>query len=107
MTIGEYIKEKMSLWSVELSDGYINIECSRVDLNPSETITRETKIDLFFYNVIPDIILIPSNISEGGYSIGRGDSVNVIKAYYNALCSKLGLPNLLNENTITDITAKW
>lgn len=107
MTIGEYIREKFSLWSVELSDGFLALECSRVNLVPSDTITSETNTDALFYNVIPDIILIPSSVSEGGYSIGRGDMVNVIESYYNALCQKLGKPNLLSKNTIKDITNKW
>lgn len=105
MTIGEYIREKFSLWSVELSDGFIDLELSRVGLNASDTISAETNTDSLFYNVIPDIISSPSSISEGGYSISFDR--NALLKYYSLVSKKLGKPDLLNENTITDITNRW
>lgn len=105
MTIGEYIKEKTSLWSVELSDGIIAAELARIELDPSVTITAETNLDKFFYNVIPDIILMPKSVSEGGYSISYDK--DAITSYYKILTSRLGLPNLLAKDTITDITNRW
>lgn len=105
MTIGEYIQEKFSLWSVEYSDGMVAAELARVNLNPSETITNEINLDNFFYNVIPDIINMPSSISEGGYSISY-DKATLLK-YYSMVARKLGKPDLLSENSITDITSKW
>jgi len=105
MTIGEYIKEKFSTWSVEYSDGMIGAELARLELLPSDVITGETNLDQFFYIVIPDIISMPSSISEGGYSITY-DKAALLK-FYSMLARKLGMPDLLNENTITDITAKW
>lgn len=104
MTIGEYIKEKTSLWSVELSDAYLTLELSKLELDASELISAETNLDKFFYNVIPDIILMPKSVSEGGYSISRGEGIEL---YYNMLCKKLGLPNLLAKDTIADITNRW
>ena len=105
MTIGEYIKEKFSLWSVELSDGLIALELSRLNLTSSVTISGETNLDLFFYNVIPDIISMPSSISEGGFSISYDK--NALLKYYSMISKKLGKPDLLSDNTITDITSKW
>ncbi|MFP3835350.1 DUF6706 family protein [Chryseobacterium sp. SIMBA_028] len=105
MTIGEYIQEKFSLWSVEYSDGMVAAELARVNLNPSETITNEINLDNFFYNVIPDLIPMPTSISEGGFSISYNKAT--LLKYYSMLARKLGKPDLLTENTITDITAKW
>lgn len=105
MTIGEYIKEKTSLWSVELSDGIIAAELARLELLPSDSLSAETNLDKFFYNVIPDIILLPKSISEGGFSISYDK--DAITAYYKILASRLGLPNLLAKDTITDITNRW
>lgn len=105
MTIGEYIKEKTSLWSVELSDEVITLELSRVELDSSVTISAETNLDKFFYNVLPDIILLPKSVSEGGFSISYDK--DAITAYYKILASRLGLPNLLAKDTITDITNRW
>lgn len=104
MTIGEYIQEKFSNWSVEYSDGMVAAELSRVNLNPSDTITN-VNLDIFFYNIFPDIISMPSSISEGGYSIAY-DKAALLK-YYSMLARKLGKPDLLTDNTITDITSKW
>lgn len=105
MTIGEYIKEKTSLWSVELSDEVITLELSRIELDSSVTISAETNLDKFFYNVIPDIILLPKSVSEGGFSISYDK--DAITAYYKILASRLGLQNLLAKDTITDITNRW
>lgn len=105
MTIGEYIKEKTSLWSVELSDAYLTLELSKLEFSASDTITGETNLDQFFYNVIPDIILLPKSVSEGGFSISYDK--DAITAYYKILAARLGLPNLLAKDTITDITNRW
>jgi len=105
MTIGDYIREKLSIWSVEFSDELIDLELLRVDIDSSDTITAEINLDNFFYNVIPDIILIPSNISEGGFSIGRNK--DAIETFYDLVCQRTGKPNMLNKNTIKDITSKW
>ena len=105
MTIGEYIQEKFSLWSVELSEALINIEVARIGLSSFETMSETTNLDAFFYNVIPDIINMPSSISEGGYSVTY-DKDALLK-YYSMVARKLGEPDLFSENTITDITARW
>lgn len=105
MTIGDYIKEKLSTWSVEFSDELIALELSRLNLVASDTITGETNLDKFFYIIIPDLISMPSNISEGGFTIGY-DKAALLK-YYSMLARKLGLPDLISENTITDITSRW
>jgi len=105
MTIGDYIQEKLSLWSVDLSDELIALELKRVGLNSSDDIAGEINFDNFFYNVIPDFILIPSSISEGGFSVGRNK--DAIEAYYASICQRTGKSNLLVKNTIIDITSKW
>ncbi|AZA49758.1 hypothetical protein EG346_16915 [Chryseobacterium carnipullorum] len=105
MTIGEYIQEKFSNWSVEYSDGMVAAELARVNLDPSDTITNDINLDTFFYNIFPDIILLPKSVSEGGFSISYDK--DAITAYYKILASRLGLPNLLAKDTITDITHKW
>lgn len=105
MTIGEYIKEKFSNWSVSYSDALIDVELARLDMSASDTITSEINTDKFFYNVIPDLLLIPKSVSEGGYSIAYDKEA--MMAFYNMLSKRLGLPNHLSANTITDITNRW
>lgn len=105
MTIGDYIKEKFSNWSVSYSDAMIEVELARLGLSASDSITSEINTDKFFYNVIPDLLLIPKSVSEGGYSISYDKEAMTI--FYKVLAKRLALPNNLSANTITDITNRW
>lgn len=105
MTVGEYIKEQLSAWSVSFSDAFVEIELARLGMSASETITGESNTDLFFYNVIPTILSTPKSVSEGGYSISYDKEAMTI--FYKVLSKRLGLPNNLSANTITDITNRW
>lgn len=108
MTNGEYIKEKLSMWSVSYSDAMIELELARTGVVACDTITGESNFDLFFYNVIPGLLSAPSSISEGGYSVSfSAEDKKAISAYYSLMAKQLGKPNLLSENTITDITNRW
>ena len=106
MTIGEYIKEKLEQFGIEYSNNMLAAEMSKVELTDiGFSKEHAKKVDLLFYNIIPDILLMPANISEGGYSISYNKEAVI--SYYNLLCRKLNRPNLLKRNTITDITQKW
>lgn len=105
MKIGDYIKEKLSTWSVSLSDAMIDVELSRLGLSASDTITSEVNTDKFFYNIIPELLLSPKSVSEGGYSISYDKDAMV--AFYRMLTKRLGLSDSLSTNTITDITNRW
>lgn len=105
MTIGDYIKEKLSIWSVEYSSEMIELELSKLNLSSLETITGETNLDLFFYNVIPDILSQPDSVSEGGYSVSYNK--NSLVAYYRDLAVRLGKPDFISKRTIRDASNKW
>ena len=105
MTVGNYIKAKFNLWSVELSDDFIALELARVNIDSASEMDSATNVDEFFYNVIPDLILMPSNVSEGGFSLSYDK--NAMSNYYSMLCKKLGKENMMATNTIKDITSKW
>ena len=105
MIIGDYIKNKLSIWSVDISAEMIDAELERLQLSSSETMTAETNIDRFFYNVIPDILLMPKSVSEGGYSVSYDASA--MKAYYSMIAKRLGLPDQFGGNQIIDITNRW
>ena len=109
MNIGDYIKEKLATWSVDLSADRIDAELERVGLSSSDVVGRETNLDLFFYNVIPDIMMQPSSISEGGYSVSFDPKMYHLWNWTNNfLCGKLGKPNILEQNnSIKDITSRW
>ncbi|WP_018675728.1 DUF6706 family protein [Riemerella columbina] len=107
MTIGEYIQEKLSLWSVSYSDALIGAELSKLNLQATEEYVSNNaeKVDLFFYNVLPEMLLMPNSVSEGGYSISYDKKA--MESYYNLLSKRLDLPNLLPQPTITDISNQW
>lgn len=107
MTIGEYIVEKLSLWSVIYSDALIEAELSKLNLIATEEYASNNaeKVDLFFYNILPEMLLMPENVREGGYSISYDKKT--MESYYSLLSQRLGMPNLLPKPTITDISNEW
>jgi hypothetical protein len=105
MEIGNYIKSKLSLWSVDLSDDLIVNELLRVGYNLCDEITENTNLDLFFFNIIPEILIMPKSVSEGGFSITYDK--DALLAYYSILAKKLNYVNALSNDTIIDITSKW
>ena len=105
MNLGKYINEKFSQWSVSYSDALIEVELNRLGLSASDTITGASNLDEFFYNVLPDILLLPTNVSEGGYSVSYDK--DALTAHYKLLAERLGKPDLLSKNKIRDASNKW
>lgn len=105
MKIGDYIKSKFGLWSIEVSEDIVSLELSRVNLNSQDEMTSDVNLDEFYYNVIPDLILMASNVSEGGYSISYNKDAMI--SFFGAVCSRLKKPNPFSDNSVQDITDKW
>lgn len=105
MTILDYIKQRFSTWSVNLSDELIDLELTLLNIDSSVQMSEAIKIDEFFYNVIPNILNGPNSISEGGYSISFDKSSML--AYYKMLAKKLGKNDLLSNDNIKDISNQW
>lgn len=109
MKITEFVVEKLSIWGVEYSDKLIVAEMQKVGLSENEDYTEATsgKVDLIFYNIIPDLMMMPNSVSEGGYSISYDKKA--LANFYGQLSKKLGKVNQLTEanNQIKDITHLW
>lgn len=105
MNIRDYIKAKLSIWSVTIPDALIDIELQKVGVDPEEEATSEINTIDFFYNIIPEILAMPNNVSEGGFSISY-DKEALVK-YYKLMAQKLGKRDFIEANTITDISNKW
>lgn len=108
MTIGEYISEKFRLWGLAgVSTEMISAEATRVGLRAEEEYNASVsdKISLFFYHILPEMLLAPSSLSEGGTSVSFDRKA--LEQYYSLLSQKLGLPNLLPSAKITDISNQW
>lgn len=95
MTIGDYIEQKMTVWGVDYMDTLTEIELQRIGLTADETMTADVNLDRFFYNIIPDILLMPKSVSEGGKSISYDKEA--IESFYNVLAIRLELPNVLDR----------
>lgn len=105
MTVGEYVKLKLSQWSFDYSEDLLSAEIYKAGIESSSEFNENTNTDKVFYNILPDILFIPKSVSEGGYSVTYNSEG--MTAYYELVCKRLGLPNMLEKNTITDITHKW
>lgn len=105
MNLGEYIQEKFSQWSVSFSDALIEVELNRLGMSASDAISGASNLDEFFYNVLPDILLLPNNVSEGGYSVSYDK--DALMSYYKLLATRLKKPDLLSKDTIKNASNKW
>lgn len=105
MKIGDYIKAKFTTWAVSLTDAEIDLELMVLGLSASDDMTGEINLDTFFYKVIPDFLLMPNSISEGGYSVSFDK--DALTNYYRLLAKRLGKYDDLQTNRITDISNQW
>lgn len=105
MTYKEYI-------SNELSDLYMSpgkISNLLEDIKQREQINPDDEVDVSvakraLYNSF-SAILPKANISEGKFSISW--LTENILTWYSLLANELGLPNVLEDNTIKDYTPFW
>lgn len=105
MKLREYIQKKISQLNLGVSDEMADEMIKLLDLDGDGDVDMKS-VDLFFYHVIPDILTIPSRVSEGDFSLSYDK--DAIIAYYRMLAKRLGLEDILsNENKITDITHRW
>jgi len=93
MTIREYISQKYA------SLGLILSEADLLDMDlmsPDDEVTANNREDIHksFVNHIPELLIKPQSISEGGVSISRAQKQD-IEAYYKSECKKLGLYDTL------------
>lgn len=105
MTIGEYIYKKIDQLNLGYPKDLADEMMVMLNIDEGGAIDQRS-VDLFFYNVIPDVLMRPMSVSEGQYSISYDK--DAIIAYYRMLANRLGLDDMLAfENTIKDITARW
>lgn len=108
MTIGEYIEKKIGQLNLGIPKDISEEVMVGLDIVESAQLDKEglKQVDLFFYTVIPELLIKPLRVSEGQYSVGFDK--DAIIAYYSMLARKLGLDDNLSEmNRITDITDRW
>ena len=108
-TVREYIDAKLSRFGLELSGMEMTVLLESVEadddtiIRPDSLIQAKTAIA----NIIPELLLMPTKVTEGGMSIERNTAA--ITAYYTALCGELGLTNALvtAAPTVVDRSYLW
>ena len=95
-TIREFIQAKLSRYNIDLTDTELDAAIVDQGLVPTDQYASSVSKSTLkvVASVIPELLLAP-DITEGGYSI-KYDKTAVL-AYYNLLCSQLGIPNALNS----------
>ncbi|MFJ1411697.1 DUF6706 family protein [Capnocytophaga canimorsus] len=95
MTKKNYLKQRFASIGIQLT------EADLLDMNvqnPDDELQTNQQNDLYiaFVKFIPQILLRPTSISEGGTSISRANKDD-ITAFYSNECSRLGLKNELSK----------
>ena len=106
MLLKDYIKDKLSSFGYDLSTNELNalmIDNSIDDTDDYESILAKKVIA----NIIPELLLIPESVTEGGYSVKYNREG--LLTYYNILCEDLGIENKLVEKqpTIKNLSNRW
>ena len=104
MIISDYIKKKFQTFGITMS------EADLFDIWPegiSDELTTENKgeVELAMAGFIPQLLLRPKSMSEGGYRVDF--DVQAIKDYYSFLCKKYELEDLLSKSSISDASDNW
>jgi len=108
MTIGNYIKSKLSKFQFLIGDEELEAVLIDHDLTPATEYVKDLSVQVkkVLISIIPELLAMP-DIAQGDYSIKY--KVDGIKAYYSMLCKETGEPDVFNPNqyTIVDRTDIW
>ena len=97
MTVNEFIKQKFQPFGVQLSEADLFEICVSNSLEGGEEVTADNfrRVSIAIVQFIPSLLVNPTSVSEGGFSISRASSED-IKTYHSIQCKELGLKNPLN-----------
>ncbi len=106
MTIGEVVQSRLQTWGITIPQAELEVRLAKLNINYCDSLTIEVDLDRFYYDNIPELLVMPKSVSEGGYSISFDR--DAIQEYYKFLAKKLNLPDKLeSKNGIKDITNQW
>lgn len=101
MTYKEYITKTLNRFYVSPDD--IEILMLNQSIDPEADVdVHAAKMAVYkeFSSILP-----VANMSEGGSSV-TWITENVL-AWYSLLASELGMPDVMNDNTVKDLSAYW
>ncbi len=92
MKSNDYLKQKFASVGLTLTDA----DLLDLGVNADDEVTNSEGLYKKFIQFIPNILLRPVSVSEGGTSISRAKSED-IKAFYSKECKRLGLKDEFQE----------
>lgn len=101
MTYKEYITKTLNRFYVSPDD--IEILMLNQAIDPEADVDVHTA-KMAVYKEFSSILPV-ANMSEGGSSV-TWITENVL-AWYSLLASELGMPDVMNDNTVKDLSAYW
>lgn len=108
MTIGNYIKAKLTRLQLSMADDEIAafLIDQELTLDTVYAAEQSIKVKKVLIAIIPELLAAP-DIAQGDYSIKF--KVDGIKAYYSLLCKETGEQDVFNpsQNTIIDRSDIW
>jgi hypothetical protein len=93
MTKKNYISQRFSSVGLRLTEADL-IDLNITDIDADVNSENQNELYALFVSKIPQMLLRPASISEGGISITRANKTD-IEAFYSSECNRLGLKNEL------------
>lgn len=103
MIISDYIKKKFQPSGITLSEADL-FDIWPENIDAELTTVNKDSVEIAIAEFIPQLLLRPKSISEGGYSVSW--DVQAIKDYYSFLCKKYTLDDLISSS-ISDASDIW
>lgn len=105
MTIREYLHSKYSSFGVTGFDSELEAVLVSGGLTADATLDSATmrSVEVAFVKRVPELLLLPTSISELGVSVSRAGT-DALRLYYSTKCSELGLENLLEKEKKPKVT---
>lgn len=91
MTNKDYLKQKFASLGLSFSEAdLLDMQIENADAEADQSTYRA------FISYIPQLLLRPQSVSEGGTSISRANAEE-IKNFYKNECKRLGIADVLQE----------
>jgi len=95
MTKKDYFRQRFASLGLSLSEADL-LDLNIPDLSGEATAEEQKNLYIAFIRFIPQMLLHPTSISEGGTSISRANKDDII-AFYGNECKRLGLKDELSK----------
>jgi len=95
MTKKDYFRQRFASLGLSLTEADL-LDLDIADFSGEATAEEQRNLYIAFIRFIPQILLRPSSISEGGTSLARASKDDII-AFYSNECKRLGLKDELSK----------